>query len=123
MDWIHIALLCLSFVLILSIVIIVLYFIPQIISFLLEPKSGSMKSESEKSPKTTQSEGLKPDKMKVKTNGSKVPDSKKPSRQKESLLPKLNLFSRKKKCNECGTELEYREEYHSHYCPKCHTYK
>jgi len=67
MNW-TLALVCLSFVLILSIAIIAIYFIPQIISFLLEPKSGSMKSESEESPKKPSSKELKSDKVRVKTD-------------------------------------------------------
>ncbi|MEF8874389.1 MAG: hypothetical protein V5A88_06940 [Candidatus Thermoplasmatota archaeon] len=34
-----------------------------------------------------------------------------------------NLFKKEKVCDECGTELEYREEFKSYYCPECHTYK
>ncbi|MFO7992241.1 MAG: hypothetical protein R6U61_08140 [Thermoplasmata archaeon] len=29
----------------------------------------------------------------------------------------------KGKCKDCGTELIYREEYHSWYCPNCHSYQ
>lgn len=45
------------------------------------------------------------------------------SPKKESFFSRLNPFGGKDKCNDCGTELEYREEYHSYYCPKCRTYK
>lgn len=33
-----------------------------------------------------------------------------------------NIFS-KKTCEKCGTELEYREEMESYYCPECRDYK
>ena len=33
------------------------------------------------------------------------------------------IFKKEKVCEDCGTELEYREEYESYYCPECHTYK
>ena len=45
----------------------------------------------------------------------------KKSRSKTSFLDKL--LKKKKVCDECGTELEYREAYDSWYCPECHTYK
>jgi len=120
MNW-PLGIVCLYFVLILTIAIIVMYFIPKIISFLLEPKSGSMMDE-EKSPNKS-SEKVKSDKVRVKIDSPTAYHSREPFREKESLLSRLNPLSRKEKCKECGTELEYREEYQSHYCPKCRTYK
>ncbi len=35
----------------------------------------------------------------------------------------LDTFKRKKTCDTCGTELEYKEEVGSYYCPECHEYK
>jgi len=35
----------------------------------------------------------------------------------------LNIFSRKNKCDHCGTEMEYKEEMDCNYCPKCREYK
>ncbi len=114
---------CFLILVILVIGVIAIYFIPQIISFLLEPKSGSMTSEDEKIPEESPSKDIDSEKMKGRTNSSSAYLSEKTSREKESPFTKLNPFSRKEKCNECGTELEYREDYQSHYCPKCRTYK
>lgn len=33
------------------------------------------------------------------------------------------FFRKGKVCEGCGTELEYREEYESWYCPECRDYK
>ncbi len=121
MNW-TLALVCLSFVLVLGIGITAIYFIPQIISFLLEPKSGSMRVEVEESPETSSGKE-KSDRVSVKTDSQTAYDTKKPIEEKKGLLSRLNPFDGKEKCNECGTELEYREEYQSHYCPKCRTYK
>ena len=33
------------------------------------------------------------------------------------------LFRKKKVCDDCGTELIYKEDYDSWYCPECHQYK
>jgi len=117
------ALFCLAFVLVIGIGILAIFFIPKVISFLLEPKSGSMKPKSEESPEVSSSREPKSNKVRVKTDSPTAYSSKKSSKEKEGLLSRLNLVSGKKKCNECGTELEYREEYQSHYCPKCRTYK
>lgn len=35
----------------------------------------------------------------------------------------FSLLGRKKECEYCGTELVYKEEYDSYYCPECHDYK
>lgn len=120
MTW---GLICLSFGLVIGLGVLAIYFTPKVISYLLEPKSGSMSSEKEKSSKTSSSGELESDNVKVKTDSSTASDTRKHSKEKESLLSRLNPFSRKEKCNECGTELEYREEYLSQYCPKCRTYK
>lgn len=122
MNWAFAAV-CLLFVVILTLGIIAIYFIPQIISFLLEPGSGSMKSESEEGYDETSSEGVKSDTVRVKTDSHTAYNSRKSSREKENLFSRLNPFSGKKKCNECGAELEYKEEYQSYYCPECRTYK
>ena len=50
----------------------------------------------------------------------KVNLGKEGKRKKSSFLDKLK---RKKTCDNCGTELEYREEVESYYCPECHEYK
>jgi len=73
---------------------------------LLLPGSGSMMSEED---------------MESRSKGAADPIVR--SQKKENFLSSLNLFGGKKRCNECGTELEYREEYQSYYCPKCRTYK
>lgn len=51
-------------------------------------------------------------------NLGKKKGSKKDTR---SFLDKL--LDRKKVCEECGTELEYRDAYESYYCPNCRTFK
>ncbi len=114
---------CFLFILILGMGIMAIYYIPQIISYLLEPKSGSMKSEKNESSKVSPSEKPNSEKVRVKTDSRTGNDSKKTSKEKESLFSKINILGGKKKCNECGTTLEYREEYQSYYCPKCRTYK
>lgn len=35
----------------------------------------------------------------------------------------INIFSRKTKCDHCGTKMEYKEEMDCHYCPVCREYK
>lgn len=42
-------------------------------------------------------------------------------KKSRKIFPKI--FSKKKVCQECGTELVYRKAYDSWYCPECHTYK
>lgn len=44
-------------------------------------------------------------------------------KRKKNLSFIERLLGKKKTCDECGTELEYREAYDSYYCPECHTYK
>lgn len=46
--------------------------------------------------------------------------SKKDRAKKLSLLDKIRG---KKTCENCGTELIYKEEMDSYYCPQCHDYK
>ena len=41
-------------------------------------------------------------------------------KKKSSFLDKLKG---KKTCDNCGAELEYKEEMDSYYCPECHEYK
>ncbi|MEF8832424.1 MAG: hypothetical protein V5A66_02765 [Candidatus Thermoplasmatota archaeon] len=82
-----------------------------------------MKSENEGESGETPSEGVKSDKVRVKTDSPKAYNSGKSTEEETNLFSKVNPFSGKKKCNECGTELEYKEEYQSYYCPKCRTYK
>ncbi len=83
--------------------ILMFFFLTQ----LLLPGSGSMMSEEER----------------IDSKPQGTADSTTPTQKKENFLSNLNLFGGKKRCNECGTELEYREEYQSHYCPQCRTYK
>jgi len=35
----------------------------------------------------------------------------------------LNIFSRKNKCDHCGTEMEYKAEMDCYFCPECRDYK
>lgn len=42
------------------------------------------------------------------------------SKKKSSFLDKIRG---KKTCENCGTELIYKEEMDSYYCPECHEYK
>ncbi len=116
-------LICFVFFLFLVVGIAVIYLVPKVISFLFEPRSGSMQAETRVASDATPSDESSSDKVKVETDAPTVSDSREPSREKKSLLSKLDIFSGKKKCSECGTELEYRDEYQSHYCPKCRTYK
>lgn len=58
--------------------------------------------------------------QKDKTESSDIQYSKKREKSSPSFLSK---FSRKKTCDECGTELVYKETYDSYYCPECHEYK
>lgn len=122
MDW-SFPLLCFSFLIIIGIGVIAIYFVPKVISFLFIPKSGSMKPDSEEEQEKPTVEGRKSDKIRVKTDSPKASASGKSSREEANLFSKVNPFSGKKKCNDCGTELEYKEEYQSYYCPKCRTYK
>jgi len=50
----------------------------------------------------------------------KVEVSKGSKKKKTSILDKLKG---KKTCDNCGAELEYKEEFDSYYCPECHEYK
>ncbi|MGM0509841.1 MAG: hypothetical protein ACQESD_01765 [Thermoplasmatota archaeon] len=44
--------------------------------------------------------------------------------KKKSLFSSLkDSLDGKETCDECGTELEYKEEMDSWYCPTCHSYK
>lgn len=45
------------------------------------------------------------------------------SKKQEKITFIDKLLKKKKTCDECGSELEYREAYDSWYCPECHTYK
>ncbi len=81
--------------------IVFLFFFTQ----LLLPGSGAMMSEAEIDSRYSTS------------------DPNVRSKKKENFLSSLNLFGGKKRCNECGTELEYREVYQSYYCSECRTYK
>ncbi len=35
----------------------------------------------------------------------------------------LDGLTKEKTCDECGSELVYKEDYDSYYCPECHEYK
>jgi len=88
-------------------------------AYLFEPDSGSMESEkSEDLSYERGSQTVRTD-MEDPTQRSSI----RSSSEKESIFSRINPFDKKKRCSECGTELEYREEYQSHYCPKCRTYK
>ena len=53
--------------------------------------------------------------------GQKKVEIGKQSRKKKTSL--LEKFKGKKTCNNCGAELEYKENFDSYYCPECHEYK
>ncbi len=44
-------------------------------------------------------------------------------KNKKTQWKGFRFFNKKKVCQECGTELIYRDAYDSWYCPECHTYK
>lgn len=93
-----------------GIVALLFYFIINFIfGFLGEAKGGSMMSTRER-------EAL--EKKKRSTSYEKAH-----SKRKRSFFSLDRLFSKEKKCDECGVELEYREDFDSYYCPECHTYK
>lgn len=100
-----------------------IYYLPKIISFLLVPDSGSMKPESSEDTEDSSHEKIDSKRVKVKTDRGTRQAPEKSSKKGGGLLSRLNPFGGKKKCNDCGTELEYREEYQSYYCPECRTYK
>lgn len=76
-------------------------------------------SESGGTPtKESQTEKTTPERDEAKIGTT---DSSKQRKDKPGILQKL--FKREKTCNECGTKLEYREDYQSYYCPNCRTYK
>lgn len=50
----------------------------------------------------------------------KVHVGKESGKEKSSLLDKIKG---KKTCENCGSELEYKESFDSYYCPECHEYK
>ncbi len=85
---------------------------------LLLPGSGTMMSEEDKKDSMS-------DVAKEEMNRSKIdPDQLgKTSQNKRSLLSKIIPFGGKNRCSECGSELEYKEETESYYCPQCRTYK
>ncbi len=104
--WLIGVLIMISFV----IVALLLYFIINFIfGFLGEAKGGSMMSTREK-------KAL--EKKKVSTSYEDGP-----SKRKRTFFSLEKLFSKEKSCEECGVELEYREDFDSYYCPECHTYK
>ncbi|MFP4051296.1 MAG: hypothetical protein ACLFVB_06100 [Thermoplasmata archaeon] len=53
-------------------------------------------------------------------DNKKVKVGKESNKKKYSLLDKIKG---KKTCDNCGTELEYKESFDSYYCPECHEYK
>mgnify|MGYP006287828821 CR=1 FL=1 len=65
------------------------------------------------------SETSKNEKM-VKEGGKKKVNLGKDGRKKESSF--LDRLKGKKTCDNCGAELEYKEEMDSYYCPECHEY-
>ena len=70
----------------------------------------------------------KREKVEDKKEGTSVEeiDKKKVELGKGSRASKTSLFDKikgKKTCDTCGTELVYKEEMDSYYCPECHEYK
>lgn len=49
------------------------------------------------------------------------PAEKQSKKRKKSGI--LNIFSSENKCENCGTEMEYKEAMDSYYCPQCREYK
>ncbi len=101
----------------LSFYVLTLTFLIPFVAEQLLPESGSMMSDEKK----VTSEATEKSSEKIqKTEVDKTAVS---TRRSEGFFSRMNFFSQEKKCDECGTELEYREDYQSYYCSVCHTYK
>ncbi|MGM0509839.1 MAG: hypothetical protein ACQESD_01755 [Thermoplasmatota archaeon] len=54
---------------------------------------------------------------------SKRDDFSRTRKTKKTKRKSFSFFKKEKVCQECGTELVYREAYDSYYCPECRTYR
>lgn len=100
---------CFVTLILFSIAAFLIYLVPVVLSRVLGPKAGSMKPKGEENTHTSRGR-----------EGKKVGTG---SRKKEdSSFSVRALFKKKKTCERCGKELEYKEQMGSYYCPDCHTY-
>ncbi len=86
-----------------------------------EMSSEKDKISNQKTPEKKESKKIEPEKFEEhKEDRSYSTSSKNKSKRGFSLK---SLFGKKKTCEECGTELVYKEDFESYYCPNCHSYK